>query len=186
MKRETLDAQCTFLNTFENIVNRRVNIPEDIQRFQKTLQYARSKVDYAIGEFIYMLPSDMNLRIGNVRNYNNKILISSPSFNIGTNLKVNLDDDDTKIAETDKLDVKHKVKDKPDIKPNKGDKQDVKPIIKPNKEHKQDVKPNRPDIKQNIEISRSKPDTNKITYEEEKVALILGTTAVFTVLWMFK
>ena len=107
-----------------------------------------------------MLPSDMNLRIGNVRNYNNKILISSPSFKIGTNVKINLDDDDTK----DKLDVKHKSD------------------IKPNKEHKQDVKPNRPDIKQNIEISRSKPDT----YEEEKVALILGTTAVFTVLWMFK
>ena len=181
-----LDAQRTFLNTFENIVNRRVNIPEDIRRFQKTLQYARSKVDYAIGEFIYMLPSDMNLQIGNIRNYNNKILISSPSFNIGTNLKVNLDDNDTKVAKTDKLDVKHKVKDKPDIKPNKGYKQDVKPVIKPNKEHKQDVKPNRPDIKQNIEISRSKPDTNKITYEEEKVALILGTTAVFTVWWMFK
>ena len=177
-----LDAQRTFLNTFENIVNRRVNIPEDIRRFQKTLQYARSKVDYAIGEFVYMLPSDMNLRIGNVRNYNNKILISSPSFKIGTNVKINLDDDDTKVAKTDKLDVKHK----PDIKPNKGDKQDVKPVIKPNKEHKQDVKHNRPDIKQNIEISKSKPDTNKITYEEEKVALILGTTAVFTVLWMFK
>ena len=126
-----LDAQRTFLNTFENIVNRRVNIPEDIRRFQKTLQYARSKVDYAIGEFIYMLPSDMNLRIGNIRNYNNKILISSPSFNIGTNLKVNLDDDDTKVAKTDKLDVKHK----PDIKPNKGDKQDVKPVIKPNKKN---------------------------------------------------
>ena len=101
-------------------------------------------------------------------------------------MKVNLDDDDTKVAKTDKLDVKHKVKDKPDIKPNKGDKQDVKPVIKPNKEHKQDVKPNRPDIKQNIEISRSKPDTNEITYEEEKVALVLGTTAVFTVWWMFK
>ena len=177
-----LDAQCTFLNTFENIVNRRVNIPEDIQRFQKTLQYARSKVDYAIGEFVYMIPSDMNLRIGKVKNYNNKIMVSKPGFNLGTNLKTNLDGDDTKVAKTDKLDVKHK----PDIKPNKGDKQDVKPVIKPNKEHKQDVKPNRPDIKQNIEISRSKPDTNKITYEEEKVALILGTTAVFTVLWMFK
>ena len=168
-----LDAQRTFLNTFENIVNRRVNIPEDIRRFQKTLQYARSKVDYAIGEFIYMLPSDMNLRIGNVRNYNNKILISSPDFMIGTNLNINLDGDNTKVS-----DVKHK----PDIKPNKGDKQDAKPVIKPNKEHKQDVKPNRPDIKQN----RSKPDTNKITYEEEKVALILGTTAVFTVWWIFK
>ena len=177
IESRNLDAQRTFLNTFENIVNRRVNIPEDIRRFQKTLQYARSKVDYAIGEFIYMLPSDMNLRIGKVKNYNNKIMVSKPGFNLGTNLKINLDDDDTKVA-----DVKHK----PDIKPNKGDKQDVKPVIKPNKKHKQDVKPNRPDIKQNIEISRSKPDTNKITYEEEKVALVLGTTAVFTVWWMFK
>ena len=121
-----------------------------------------------------MLPSDMNLKIGgNIRGYNNKILVSSPSFNIGTNLKVNLDDDDTKVA---------KIKHKPSIKPNKGDKQDVKPVIKPNKEHKQDVKPNRPDIKQN----RSKPDTNEITYEDEKVALVLGTTAVLTVWWMFK
>ena len=170
-----LDAQRTFLNTFENIVNRRVNIPEDIRRFQKTLQYARSKVDYAIGEFVYMIPSDMNLRIGKVKNYNNKIMVSKPGFNLGTNLKINLDGDDTKVAKTDKLDVK------PDIKPNKGDKQDVKPVIKPNKEHKQDVKPNRPDIKQNIET-----DTNKITYEEEKAALVLGTTAVFTVWWMFK
>ena len=176
-----LDAQRVFLNTFEDVVARRVSIPEDIQRFQITLQYARSKVDYVVAEYVYMLPSDMNLKIGgNIRGYNNKILVSSPSFNIGTNLKVNLDDDDTKVAKTDK------VKDKPDIKPNKGDKQDVKPVIKPNKEHKQDVKPNRPDIKQNIEISRSKPDTNKITYEEEKAALVLGTTAVFTVWWMFK
>ena len=168
-----LDAQRTFLNTFKNIVNRRVNIPEDIRRFQKTLQYARSKVDYAIGEFVYMLPSDMNLRIGNVRNYNNKILISSPSFKIGTNLKVNLD------GEKDKPDVKQKgegiVKPKPDVKQKK------EPNTKPNKEHKQDVKPN---IK--FEQDVKKPDTSKITYEEEKVALVLGTTAVFTVWWMFK
>ena len=33
---------------------------------------------------------------------------------------------------------------------------------------------------------RTKPDVSKITYEEEKVALILGTTAVFAVWWMFK
>ena len=84
-----LDVQRTFLNTFENIVNRRVNIPEDIQRFQKTLQYARSKVDYVISEFIYTLPSNMNLRIGKVKDY--EILISSPSFKTGTNLKINLD-----------------------------------------------------------------------------------------------
>ena len=55
-----LDAQSVFLNTFQSIVNRRVDIPEDIQRFPKTRQYARSKVDYVISEFIYMLLSDMN------------------------------------------------------------------------------------------------------------------------------
>ena len=115
---QSLDAQQVFLNTFENIVNRRVNIPEDIRRFQKTLQYARSKVDYVIGEFIYMLPSNMNLWIGKAKNCNNKILISSPSFKIGTNLKINLDGE----------------KDKPDVKPEK------EPDIKSNKEHKQDTK----------------------------------------------
>ena len=106
-----LDAQCTFLNTYENTVNRRVNIPEDIRRFQNTLQYARSKVDYAIGEFIYMLPSDMNLWIGNIRNYNNKILISSLSFKIGTNLKINLSSSDRRLdsdEEKDKPEVKSK------------------------------------------------------------------------------
>ena len=60
----SLDAQEAFKNNFENIINRRVDIMEDIQRFQKTLQYARSKVDYVVGENIYMLPSDMILQIG--------------------------------------------------------------------------------------------------------------------------
>ena len=163
-----LDAQRTFLNTFENIVNRRVNIPEDIQRFQKTLQYARSKVDYAIGEFVYMLPSDMNLRIGNVRNHNNKILISSPSFKIGTNVKVNLD---VKSKEVDNRRLM--VKTEPDVKP----KVITKPNIKPNKEHKQDVKPNiKFDRESNQDVK--KPDANEITYEEEKVALVLGITCL--------
>ena len=181
-----LDAQRTFLNTFENIVNRRVNIPEDIRRFQKTLQYARSKVDYAIGEFVYMLPSDMNLRIGNVRNYNNKILISSPSFKIGTNLKINLDvkSKEVEMAKTEP-DVKPKVITKPNIEPNKEHKPDVKPNIKFDRESNQDVK--KPDLLSsqfNYVEKRSKLN-DKITYEEEKVALILGTTAVFTVWWMF-
>ena len=175
-----LDAQRTFLNTFENIVNRRVNIPEDIRRFQKTLQYARSKVDFVIGEFVYMLPSNMNLRIGKVKDYNNKILISSPSFKIGTNLKINLDvkSKEVEMVKTEP-DVKSKVKTKPDVK------QKEEPDIKWIEGHKQDVKPNIK-LKRDVEMIRTKPDTNKITYEEEKVALILGTTAVFTVWWMFK
>ena len=102
-----------------------------------------------------MLPSDMNLRIEKVKNYNNKILISSSSFKIGTNLKINVNGE----------------KDKPDVKPKK------EPDIKSNKEHKQDTKPNIK-LKQDVK----KPDID----EEEKVALVLGITSVFTIWWMFK
>ena len=138
-------------------------------------------MDCVIGEFIYMLPSDMNLRIGKVKNYDNKILISSPSFKIGTNVKINLDE------EKDKPDVKPK--NEPDIKSNKERKQDTKPEIEFKKEDKQVVK-----------MMKSDPDTNKVTYKEEKVALVLGITSlqyggcsndlmfksIFTVWWMFK
>ena len=58
-----LIAQSAFLNNFEDIVNRRVNIQEDIKHYQDTLSYALSKVDYSIAESIYMLPSDLKLKI---------------------------------------------------------------------------------------------------------------------------
>ena len=35
-----------------------------------------------------------------------------------------------------------------------------------------------------IKMMKTEPDMNKITYEEEKVAL--GITSIFTVWWMFK
>ena len=126
-----------------------------------------------IGEFIYMLPSDMNLRIEKVKNYNDKILVASPSFKTGSNLKINLNEK----------------KDKPDVNP-KGE-----PNIKSNKKHEQDVKiirtkvPNiefKKEDKLDIKMMETEPNMNKITYEEEKVALVLGITSIFTVWWMFK
>ena len=85
-----LTAQSAFLNNFEDIVNCRVNIQEDIKRYQDTLSYASSKVDYSVGQNIYMLPSNMELKIktGTV-GYNNKILVSNEKFILGKNEKVN-------------------------------------------------------------------------------------------------
>ena len=59
-----LTAQNTFQNNFENVVNFRVDIQDDIKCYQDTLSYASSKVDYSIEENIYMLPSDMSLNTG--------------------------------------------------------------------------------------------------------------------------
>ena len=54
-----------------------MDIREDINRYHDTLSDASGKVDYSMGQNIYMLPSDMKLKIktGTV-GHNNKILVS--------------------------------------------------------------------------------------------------------------
>ena len=103
-----------------------------------------------ISEKMYMVPSDMNLRIGKIRNYNNKILESKSYFELGIIEKINLDE------KKGKPDVKPEgegiVKPKSDVKQNK------EPDVKSNKEHKQDVKHN---VK--------KPDTNKINMRKKRL-----------------
>ena len=72
-------------------MNRRVDVREDIKCYQDTLSYASSKVDYSVGENVYMLPSNMNLKLktGTV-GYNNKILVSDGNFTLGKNDEVNM------------------------------------------------------------------------------------------------
>ena len=89
-----LTTQSAFLNNFEDIVNGRVNIQEDIKRYQDTLSYASSKVDYNVGQNISMLPSDMNLKIrsGTV-GYNKKILVSDENLVWGKMMRLILQRD---------------------------------------------------------------------------------------------
>ena len=72
------------------MVNQRIDIREHIKSYQDTLSYASSKVDYSVGENIYMMPSDMNLNIrSETVGYNNKMLVSDGKFSLGKNDKVN-------------------------------------------------------------------------------------------------
>ena len=102
----SLTAQSAFLNNFENFVNRRVDIHEDIKRYQDTLSYAWSKVDYSVGEGISMLPGDMNLktRSGTI-GYNNKIFVSDGNFCLGKNNEVNLMTPASKNHKTNSLET---------------------------------------------------------------------------------
>ena len=71
-------------------MNRRVDIREDLKCYQDTLSYASSKVDYSVRENLFMLHSNMELKIktGTV-GYNNKILISNGNFSLWKNDEVN-------------------------------------------------------------------------------------------------
>ena len=152
-----LTAESAFLNIFEDIVNRRVDIREDIKHYQDTLSYAFSKVDYSVGEHVYMLPSNMELKIktGTV-GYNNKILVSDGKFILGKNEKVNsLEAPSALQAET--------------------------PAIS----HKDSNLAKQTAVTyRDSETAVTHKDLEKkstIAHEEEKIALILSLTGIFTI-----
>ena len=71
-------------------MNHRVHILEDIKCYQETLSYASNKVNYSMGENIYMMPSDMKLIINTgTAGYNNEILVSDSGFSLRRNDIVN-------------------------------------------------------------------------------------------------
>ena len=158
-----LTAQSAFLNNFEDIANCRVNIQEDIKRYQDTLSYASSIVDYSVGQNIYMLPSNLGLKIktGTVK-YNNKILVSNEKFILGTNEKVNsLEAPSTQQAET------------PAIKNHK-----TNPLETPAMKSTQTAV--------NSERTADLEQKTIISHEDEKVALGLSLTGIFMTWFIFR
>ena len=138
-------------------MNPRLDIREDIKCYQDTLSYTSSKVDYSVSEHLYMLPSDMNLKIisGTV-GYNNKILVSDGKFILGKNEKVNsLEVPSTPQAETPAISHKHSNL--------------VKQTAVTHKDSETAV------THKDLE---SKPT---IAHKEEKIALILSLTGIFTI-----
>ena len=85
----SFDSQKQFLNNLEDAINSAVDLPSSIDRYQNTLRYARSKVDYVVGYNLYMIPSDMQMQIGTITNYNNEILIATPDQTMGLNPSIN-------------------------------------------------------------------------------------------------
>ena len=157
-----LKAQSAFLNNFENVVNCRVDIHEDIKRYQDTLSYASSKVDYSVGESIYMIPSDINLkiRLGTV-GYNNKILVSDGKFSLGKNDEVNLAVPAIKINKTNSLET---------------------PAIKYHKTNSFET----PTIESHSNTTQGLTHAPTISHDNEKAVFILLLTGGFTVWFLFR
>ena len=73
----------------EDAINSAVDIPSSISRYQKTLQYAQSKLDFIVGHGLYLLPSNMELLVGNLNGYNNLIQVATSDMKIGFNESLN-------------------------------------------------------------------------------------------------
>ena len=86
-----VDAQQVFKSTFKALINEDYSIAIDIERYRGMLEHALSKVDFAVGIGIYILPSNLNLNNGKTKGYNNKILVSKTDMKIGSSRDINKD-----------------------------------------------------------------------------------------------
>ena len=86
-----LDAQHQYLKNLEAAIAREEDLSKSIADYQDTLKYARSKLDYVIAYGCYMCPSNMNLKIGTVNDYNNMIQEATDDMKIGVNTQINSD-----------------------------------------------------------------------------------------------
>ena len=130
--------------------------------FQDTLSYVSSKVDYSVGENLFMLPSNMELKIKTVTvGYNNKILVSNGNFSLGKNEEVNLAVPAMKIHETNSLET---------------------PAIKNHKTNSLET----PAIESHSNTTKGLTHAPTISHEDEKTALILLITGGFTVWFLIR
>ena len=96
------DAQKQFLANIEDAIASPVDIPSSIARYQKTLQYASTPLDFVFGIGLYLSPSDMALHPGNVQGYNNEIQIAGSDAAIGNNPGINEVESINPTSEVDK------------------------------------------------------------------------------------
>jgi hypothetical protein len=61
------------------------------QDYERVLQRASSKLDFSVGDGLYLIPSDMTLHdlTGTYNGYNNKLLVATSGLGLGENPAVN-------------------------------------------------------------------------------------------------
>jgi hypothetical protein len=79
------DAQKQFTVNLHDAIYADLSIPDSIERYQNAINNSHSKLDFAIGSGLYMIPSDLVMKIGSLDNYNNNILIATDDMDFGVN-----------------------------------------------------------------------------------------------------
>lgn len=80
-----LDAQKQFKKLAEDSYSQHVDIPTSIARYEKAISDTHIRLDYVIAPGLYIISSDMVLKVGSIVNYNNNILIATGNLKPGKN-----------------------------------------------------------------------------------------------------
>lgn len=65
------------------------DLQNSVDQYYAAIPHATSKLDYVLGNELYIVPSNMNLRIGTIAGYNNEIVVATDDMSLGTNDNTN-------------------------------------------------------------------------------------------------
>src|SRR5271155_1069199 len=83
------ETQQYFVDLLEQNIKSQFSIPESIIKYEESITKTNSKIDYVVGIGLYMMPTDLVLKIGSIQRYNNNIVIAKEGISIGHNGKLN-------------------------------------------------------------------------------------------------
>ena len=69
------EAQKLFAKQVEDFVKRDMLLHEDVRRYEAILSNARSAVNFSLGEGIYMMPSDLQLKVVKKQGFSDKLKV---------------------------------------------------------------------------------------------------------------
>ena len=81
----SLETQQYFVELLESNIKSMFSIPESIAKYQDAITQTNSRIDYVIAFGLYMIPSDLVLKVGTLVGYNNNIVIATAQMKIGQN-----------------------------------------------------------------------------------------------------
>ena len=85
----SLETQQYFTDLLEQNIKSMFSIPESIAKYQDAISNTNSRIDYVVAQGLYMIPSDLVLKVGTVVGYNNNIVVASANMKLGHNDQVN-------------------------------------------------------------------------------------------------
>src|SRR5271155_3399978 len=83
------EMQQYFVDLLELNIKTQFSIPESITKYEESITKTNSKIDYVVGIGLYMMPTDLVLKVGSIQRYNNNIVIAKEGISIGHNEKLN-------------------------------------------------------------------------------------------------
>jgi hypothetical protein len=86
---KSLETQQYFTDLLEQNVKSMFSIPESITKYQDAISKTNSRIDYVVAQGLYMIPSDLVLKVGTLVGYNNNIVIASTNMKLGHNDRIN-------------------------------------------------------------------------------------------------